>query len=121
MKPDYSSFRWFLPEIRRWSRRRKWRHPFAGLAFFRRTSDPTVTDLVSRHWPHLMCWSWGLSWHRQKGDERYGWRPIRLGNSILVWRLRLSWQDYDWMVAPQHEAEVSAIIAAQQRKLSAAA
>lgn len=46
--------------VLRWSSRIKRSNPFAGLSFRQKTSDPRATVLISRHWPHLHAWSWGV-------------------------------------------------------------
>lgn len=86
-------------EFRAWDRamRKKYGY-FAGVGWFRRTDREGYRSL-SRHWPHMLCWSWQL-WigvdtpQFQVHVNRY----YRFINLDLAWaRLRLSWQDYGWM------------------------
>lgn len=58
-------------KLRAFDRERRRRAPLAGLRFFQRTSSAGWFLLVSRHWPHRLCWDWSLSWHhpqRAKGE-----------------------------------------------------
>jgi hypothetical protein len=47
-----------------WDRSRRARNVFAGLKLFYSTSDGRIINLASRHWPHLLCWQWIVSWCR---------------------------------------------------------
>ena len=90
-----------------WSRAQRRRHGWrAGLTFFRRTSDRRRIQIATRHWPHLVCWSWGLDFAR---GQHFGWRAWTPG---LTWSSRhvslrlgfnteicLAWQGYGWMPA----------------------
>jgi hypothetical protein len=77
---------------------------FAGLQFFGK-SDYTLM-IVSRHWPHLIPWSWFLAWHAYRGDERRRWFRLSRKWNKLGWRmdllrlghLDLHRQNDDWMV-----------------------
>jgi hypothetical protein len=108
------AFRLMPSEVRRWSALQKLRNPFAGLRFVRRDSGGGLI-LVSRHWPHLLCWSWSLSWAggwsfrrgRPRGICRYHIGP-----------LHLSWQNYDDMVG-LGKAERSAAAYLSRRALAA--
>lgn len=44
-----------------WNETWKRKNYFAGLAFFNRTSSRLCFNIISRHWPHLLCWSWLIS------------------------------------------------------------
>ena len=65
MKPEHIT----MEDFRRWSLRQKLRHPFAGLTFFAKQRYKGVVPVVSRHWPHLLCWSWSLDFY--PGDSDY--------------------------------------------------
>lgn len=80
----------------------------AGLRFFRKSNTERSWVLASRHWPHLLCWSWSL-WGGFRRSA-YWDGPRRLG--LVVSRkyrfveidflgpyLRLTWQDYGHMPA----------------------
>lgn len=97
-----------LADFDAWDRaqRRKlgWR---AGLAFWTKTNVPGSRVLISRHWPHLLCWSWAV-WvggHRKgfDGPRRFILqvsRPYRMVHLNLFGpSIRLSWQDYGHMAA----------------------
>jgi hypothetical protein len=115
MKMDTGSFRFFPDELSRWSLRKKLRHPFAGLRWFTRDSGGGL-NIVSRHWPHMLCWSWLLSWHwpdRRKG-EGSRWRPFVYRHNGGGWAsagpFRLHWQNYDWMISRNHAEDAAAFI-----------
>ena len=43
---------------RAWRRKLGWR---AGLRFWGKTNVPGSRTLLSRHWPHHLCWSWSMA------------------------------------------------------------
>lgn len=87
-----------------WRKRLGWR---AGLKFFGKTNVPTRWVLVSRHWPHLLCWSWCLTVNTwRKGydgprmfrflvNRKYRFAELNLFGPGVY----LSWQDYGHMAA----------------------
>ena len=89
---------------RAWSKREKRRQGWrAGLRLLSRINDHRFT-IASRHWPHLLCWSWLLEWHRHRvgydGRRRlFGFRYSRVAGQVsckLLWlgRVHFSWQTY---------------------------
>lgn len=81
-----------------WKRRLGWR---AGLSFWRRDSAGGLT-IASRHWPHLLCWSWLVSWQRVPLGFRLGpWRFSRTMFGLAFGRRQivLHRQRYDYMPA----------------------
>lgn len=90
---------------RGWRRRLGWR---AGLGFWSMTNVRRSRVLVSRHWPHRLCWSWSVWVGMRQSAEKDGRRML-----VLSWLrqyrsaevnlfgpyLRVTWQDSDWMVA----------------------
>lgn len=84
----------FKPQLARWSFRRKLRNPFAGLVFFERVNDGSL-NIVSRHWPHLLCWSWLLNWD---GRRPWRWIPGCHFRTAQWARFFFTWQHYDYMV-----------------------
>jgi hypothetical protein len=88
-----------------WSERQKRvLGPFAGLKVFSRTSGGSLI-IVSRHWPHLLCWQWLLDWVPYRTDERRRWFALyRQPNSWTLHLARLGYlyfkrQSYDRMAA----------------------
>lgn len=92
-----------------WDReqRRKlgWR---AGLRFWKKTNIPGSRVLISRHWPHLLCWQWSVWVGRYQGLEKDGHRRFALiylrphrsfELRLFGPYLRVMWQDSDWMTA----------------------
>lgn len=65
--------------------------PFAGLSLFRRTSSKRTFNVASRHWPHLVCWQWILSWSLPAG-KRFFFR--RFSGPGDCWTLHLLWCGY---------------------------
>lgn len=100
---------------RAWRKRLGWR---AGLAFWKKTNTPRSRVLLSRHWPHRLCWSWSI-W---VGIARPGYdrkcfafilsRPYRMTN-IRLWWFKFSFhtQDSDWManVGPTYKPDAPKI------------
>lgn len=87
-------------------RRLGWR---AGLTFWAKTNT-NGRILISRHWPHKLCWDWSLAWEPYRGRERDGERTIGLvygyGSCtvhLAICRFRYSWQDYgdEWTEASE--------------------
>lgn len=71
----------------------------AGLRLFQRTSSPFVVNLVSRHWPHLTCWQWGLSWHVARPTEkrrffRFDGMTRTSPHGAQSWTISLFWLGY---------------------------
>lgn len=87
-----------------WDRAHRRARPFAGLCFFKRSSSRSII-IVSRHWPHLLCWQWLLDWKPYKADERRQW--LAFYSRPNTWTLhiaRLGYlyfkrQNYDRMAA----------------------
>ena len=102
------------PHVRRWSFLRKLRNPFAGLRGPRRNSGGDLI-LLSRHWPHLLCWSWTVLWMREGGRRVGGYRNPHGGGVAWFGPLRLSWQAYDWMVSSRPDVEADAIAYVSRR------
>lgn len=91
---------------RSWRKRLGWR---AGLNFWSKTNQDGARVLISRHWPHRLCWSWMVWVSRNRpGYEknRIGLvvvRPYRVFNLMLwKWRVSFHWQDSDYMVGLGH-------------------
>ena len=70
-----------------WDRKQRRARPFAGLAFFRPASDAS-TIIASRHWPHLLCWQWLLSWKPYRADETRRW--LKLYRDTDTWTLHVA-------------------------------
>lgn len=98
-------------EIEDWNWRFRWSNGwryalFAGLRFNAKNSDGSRT-LVSRHWPHRLCWSWSLRYASDVKDfrtMRRRWfllhilREFRVAELVVAGHaLHLSWQDYGYM------------------------
>lgn len=88
---------------RAWRKRLGWR---AGLSFWSKTNVKGSRVLLSRHWPHRLCWSWSIWVSR----NRPGYETNRIGCVIIrqyrncdiflwKWRISYHWQDSDWMAA----------------------
>ncbi|HYF40907.1 MAG TPA: hypothetical protein VEA35_00540 [Ramlibacter sp.] len=104
---------------RAYCRAMRWRqNPFAGLRWFTRDSGGCWV-LVSRHWPHMLCWSWlvRLSFRSRGSDQRW-WSAHRTkhngGGGCWVrfgfGELAFHWQTY-WIA--RNEAELLAFIASE--------
>lgn len=94
---------------RAWRKKLGWR---AGLRFWGGTSTPGSRVLISRHWPHLLCWSWSV-WVGKRREGFDGPRRFSIGYSrqyrcadiwLFVVYARLSWQNYGHManVGPRY-------------------
>lgn len=103
-----------LAEWDRWDRteRRKlgWR---AGLHFWERTNVPGSRVLVSRHWPHRLCWSWSVWVGKYRegfdGPRQFSFTASRRYRFIRLWvwthYVNVTWQDSDWMVGLGYRGE----------------
>lgn len=98
-----------LDEFRQWDRAHRKRLGFlAGLQFWGKTNTPHSRVLLSRHWPHKLCWDWSMWvtwWHRDR-EEYSGSRRLSLHLSLYYrsidlhfWlgSISLSWQNYGYM------------------------
>lgn len=95
-----------LAEFEAWDRACKrlygWR---GGLKLFAKTNEPGSWVIVSRHWPHLLCWSWSV-WGGFVGPRRFLFVVDRRGGHVEL-RLfgpyiSLNWQRSDYMIGMQH-------------------
>lgn len=120
MELDRRSLYLFKPAIAAWSLREKLRRPFAGLRFFYRDSGGGLI-LCSRHWPHLLCWSWIIRWQTDSGiSHRPWWRVGRVPHNKIfdIGPVKVVWQGYQWMPAtgPTWEKRCKAFV---ERRTSA--
>lgn len=84
-----------------WRKRLGWR---AGLTFWGKTNTPKSRILLSRHWPHRLCWSWSI-WVglARPGFDRKCFsfvvsRRWRMTDIRLWWfKFSFNTQDSDWM------------------------
>lgn len=106
-RPDWRAEAVNLSEWQIWDRsRRKTLGPFAGLAFFHRTSSPRLFNLAARHWPHRLCWDWILGlelWSPKQGFPKLSLIIDRPGQMLMVgllfFSIRFQRQTSEWMVA----------------------
>lgn len=102
MQRDRRSLHLFKAEIAAWSRRQKLRRPWAGLHGPRRDSGGGLT-LLSRHWPHLLCWSWLIAWQPRRADfgRKLCWRIGKLPHNHVfdLGPFVVRWQTYGVMVS----------------------
>lgn len=81
-----------LADFRRWSFRQKLSNPFAGLRVRWNGGLPSL----SRHWPHLLCWSWLLALHHQRKwnplDKPALLRATFRRNGQWVWKVAFLWR-----------------------------
>ncbi len=82
----------------------------AGLKFFSKTSSPRSWTLVSRHWPHLLCWDWSVwaGFHRGKlwdGDRRLRFVLDKRHAELNLFGpyIRYSWQRCDYMAGMNYK------------------
>jgi hypothetical protein len=73
-----------------WARRL--RNPFAGLHWFSRCSDDAPM-IVARHYPHLLCWSWSITW-RPHGPLWVHFMRHNCGGNAWIGSLCFDWQNY---------------------------
>jgi hypothetical protein len=78
---------------------RRLRNPLAGLRFWVPTSDGRHL-IATRHYPHLLCWSWSISARRinpASGTHHAGGVHLSRHNSgghlVLHW-IWIDWQNY---------------------------
>lgn len=112
MKISSRDFHLFKQEVMAWSRWKKLRRPFGGLHFFYRHSNGALC-IASRHWPHLLCWSWVFVYDPciRRGDGPFYCRyDHNSGGFIRVGPYTYTWQNYDWMVGMLHERECASYL-----------
>ena len=98
------------------SRELRKQNRWKGIKWFTKTNSSGYYNLVSRHYPHQLCWSWILSLH----FKGYGHRLFRLVVSrrfqskfmldVLWVRLSLLKQDSDWMLWMPRDADVPMLV-----------
>jgi hypothetical protein len=83
--------------------RRGW---LAGLSFWTKTNVKGERILLSRHWPHLLCWSWSIrvGWRNRSRPRRafaflMHRRYKRFELSLFGPFIEAHWQDYGHMAA----------------------
>lgn len=76
---------------------------FSGLKFFKKTNMRGHYVLVSRHWPHIIPWSWSVwvsfskwpfKWGHLKTPNKY----FYLNFTLFFVNFSINRQPYDWMV-----------------------
>ena len=92
-----------------WDRAKRRANPIAGLRFFQSTSSGRCVNVASRHWPHLLCWQWLLTWSPPAPDGPRFWFKFfpAYGDGVPRWTLHLlrlgylhfQRQNYDRMAA----------------------
>ena len=109
MKIERTDHRLFERQVRRWGFWQKLRNPFAGLRCLTRDSGGGLI-IISRHWPHMLCWSWSVSWRWPDGGKsgthhKWGFhRSIHNGGGWVVGGpLWLHWQTYSYVASGCHE------------------
>lgn len=103
-KPPLSQRMLNYAEVAAWDqRRRRELGFFAGLRWFERVQDGRLL-LISRHWPHRLCWSWFADISRIKTELGYC-RKFAFSISRVAHQARLSlwsheiafhWQRSSW-------------------------
>lgn len=92
-------------DVAAWDRKRRRELGFlAGLKWFERLPNGRIM-LVSRHWPHRLCWSWFIDLSRIRTDlgypRKFGFVASRLARQVRValWshELAFHWQHSWWM------------------------
>jgi len=85
---------------------------FAGLTWWGSTGGQRPEfHIVARHWPHLACWSWFLSWScvHVEGGEVSKLRIYRHEQNVTVqfWRRRLTLhrQQHYFMPSKSYETD----------------
>jgi len=76
---------------------------FAGLRFWRKTNMNGNRVLISRHWPHIIPWSWSVWVKWSKWPVRWGHykKPngyMYLNFTLLFLNFTVNRQPDDWMV-----------------------
>lgn len=79
---------------------------FSGLKFWSKTNTERSRVLLSRHWPHRLCWDWSIWVGLHRGAH---WdRPLKLALIVsrkyrnidvsLLWlKINVNWQNYQYM------------------------
>lgn len=98
-----------LSEWEAWDRiERERRGFFAGLKFWRKTNVPGSRVLLSRHWPHRLCWDWSVWIGLHRGKEYDGSLGVRINisrryrvvNIDVLWlKFHVHWQGSQYMAA----------------------
>lgn len=95
-----------LEEWESWDRaKRKERGWFAGLDFWKRTNVPSRYTLLSRHWPHRLCWDWSISVGLVRplydGSRKVSFILSRkhriLDICLIFFNVHAAWQNYQYM------------------------
>lgn len=93
-----------------WRKRLGW---FTGLKFWQKTNVRGSRTLLSRQWPHKLCWDWCVWVNRPTLRNPFAQfrlsRCYRHAEVGLFWAsLYLTWQDYGHMVNLRHPAAADA-------------
>jgi hypothetical protein len=88
-------------EFDAWSRAEKRRRGLWSALHFMSKNNTGGRQIVSLHWPHLLCWEWTLGWHPHRpgyDTRRFGLFISRLCKQIelafWIGSLHFSWQNY---------------------------
>lgn len=139
MRISHDTLHLFPAEVAEWSRARKKAAPLAGLQFWTKTNQPRNRVLASRHWPHLLVWSWAIwggPWrHKMKfgfyrtpgtflfvglGPIKFIWSRHNSGGSceVAVWPIHVQrfWQDETGMIARASKDDAVTYVACRVRQ-----
>jgi uncharacterized protein YdaU (DUF1376 family) len=104
---DWRDGAYNLAEWKAWDRAQRTRLGFfSGLKFWGTTNTPGSRVLLSRHWPHRLCWDWSIWVGLHRGADWDGplkvafivSRKYRNVNISLLWfKLNANWQNYQHM------------------------
>lgn len=104
---DWRDEAYNLAEWQEWDRtQRKRLGFFAGLKFWSKTNTPRNRVLLSRHWPHRLCWDWSVWVGLHRGAEWDGPLKVaftlsrqyrRVDLTVLWLKVDVSWQNYQHM------------------------
>lgn len=84
------------------------------IRWFSPTNQPDKRIMIaSLHWPHRLCWSWGIDWAKVPSECAglkviYGYKQFAI---VLLWRqISLHWQRDDWIPSMKHKGEAPEVI-----------
>lgn len=90
--------KYFPSDYADWDKAHRSKNLFAGLELFKRTGGRLT--IAARHWPHLCCWSWSLTFDVDlSGRQPFRYFPQTTpkrptGGEWGFWRFHYRWQDY---------------------------
>lgn len=119
-RPNWRTHALNLKEFEKWDKACKKQYGwFGGLTFWQKTNVEGSYTLLSRHWPHHLCWDWSIWMGKRRsvewdGPKRFALVIDREYKNYLFeffgYYISYHWQESDYMIGMNHRKSGPEII-----------